>query len=77
MGKATGRLVLHPVIVDGLKRGLLPEWVSNQINDSHLIIPVHSPLHQLRSFLVGAQFAVALCGVIQPHKVPKLIRFMP
>lgn len=76
-GKSHKQIVAsHPVIVDGLKRGLVPEWATNLINDSHRITPVHSPLHQLRSFPVGGQFAVALCGVIQPHKAPNLIRFM-
>ena len=64
------------VIVDGLKRGL-SEWATNLIGDSNRIIPVHSPLHQVRSLSVGSQFMAALCGVNQPQKVPNLVWFVP
>ena len=67
----------QPIIVDRLKRGLLPKWASNLISDSHLIIPVCFPLHQVRYLPVVSQFTVALCGVIQPHKVHNLVQFVP
>ena len=35
------RVAPQPVILDRLKRGLLPKWATNLISHSHLIIPVH------------------------------------
>ena len=54
-------------------RGLFPKWATNLISDSHLIIPVHSPLDQVRSLPVYGDY---LWGNSTAHD-PDLVRFVP